>query len=125
MRHLGRALSSDALMRAQMLHHKLSRRAEFGWALGWRPASLDRTSPLGTLNMPTTSPIETAPRWDAVFARNAGFDGKFVYAVKTTGVFCRPSCASRRAKPQNVVFYASGDEAAQAGFRACKRCRPA
>jgi len=74
--------------------------------------------------MPTTSPIETDPRWDAVIARNAGFDGKFVYAVKTTGVFCRPSCPSRRAKPENVAFYATGDEAVQAGFRACKRCGP-
>jgi AraC family transcriptional regulator of adaptative response/methylated-DNA-[protein]-cysteine methyltransferase len=74
--------------------------------------------------MPRTSQIETDPHWDAVLARNAGFDGKFVYAVKTTGVYCRPSCPSRRAKPENVAFYATGDEAAQAGFRACKRCRP-
>ena len=74
--------------------------------------------------MPTTSPIETDPRWDAVLARNAGFDGNFVYAVKTTGVFCRPNCPSRRAKPENVAFYATGDEAVHAGFRACKRCRP-
>ena len=79
---------------------------------------------MGSHKMPRTSPIESDSRWDAVLARNAGFDGKFVYAVKTTGVFCRPSCPSRRAKPQNVAFYASGDEAAQAGFRACKRCRP-
>jgi AraC family transcriptional regulator, regulatory protein of adaptative response / methylated-DNA-[protein]-cysteine methyltransferase len=75
--------------------------------------------------MPRISPIETDPRWGAVLARSASFDGKFVYAVKTTGVFCRPSCPSRRAKPENVAFYATGDEAAQAGFRACKRCRPA
>jgi AraC family transcriptional regulator, regulatory protein of adaptative response / methylated-DNA-[protein]-cysteine methyltransferase len=74
--------------------------------------------------MPRTSQIETDPRWDAVLARNADFDGKFVYAVKTTGVYCRPSCPSRRAKPENVAFYATGDEAAQAGFCACKRCRP-
>ena len=74
--------------------------------------------------MAKTSQIETDPRWGAVLARNAGFDGKFVHAVKTTGVFCRPSCPSRRAKPENVTFYATGDEAAQAGFRACKRCRP-
>jgi AraC family transcriptional regulator of adaptative response/methylated-DNA-[protein]-cysteine methyltransferase len=74
--------------------------------------------------MAKISQIEPDPRWDAVVARNAGFDGKFVYAVKTTGVYCRPSCPSRQAKPENVAFYASGDEAAQAGFRACKRCRP-
>ena len=52
-------------------------------------------------------------------------DGKFVYAVKTTGVYCRPNCPSRRAKPENVAFYATGGEATHAGFRACKRCRPA
>jgi AraC family transcriptional regulator of adaptative response/methylated-DNA-[protein]-cysteine methyltransferase len=75
--------------------------------------------------MAKTSQIETDPRWDAVLARNAGFDGKFVYAVKTTGVYCRPNCPSRRAKPENVAFYATSGEAAQAGFRACKRCRPA
>jgi AraC family transcriptional regulator, regulatory protein of adaptative response / methylated-DNA-[protein]-cysteine methyltransferase len=74
--------------------------------------------------MPRPSPIETDPRWNAVLTRNAGFDGKFVYAVKTTGVYCRPSCPSRRAKPENFAFYATDDEAAQAGFRACKRCRP-
>jgi AraC family transcriptional regulator, regulatory protein of adaptative response / methylated-DNA-[protein]-cysteine methyltransferase len=73
--------------------------------------------------MAKTSPIETDPRWHAVLARNAGFDGKFVYAVKTTGVYCRPSCPSRRAKPENVAFYATGEEAAHAGFRACKCCR--
>jgi AraC family transcriptional regulator of adaptative response/methylated-DNA-[protein]-cysteine methyltransferase len=75
--------------------------------------------------MAKTSQIEPDPRWDAVLARNAGFDGKFVYAVKTTGVYCRPNCPSRRAKPENVAFYATGGEAAHAGFRACKRCRPA
>jgi AraC family transcriptional regulator of adaptative response/methylated-DNA-[protein]-cysteine methyltransferase len=75
--------------------------------------------------MAKTSQIETDPRWDAVLARNDGFDGKFVYAVKTTGVYCRPSCPSRRAKPENVAFYATGGEADHAGFRACKRCRPA
>jgi len=75
--------------------------------------------------MAKTSQIETDPRWDAVLARNAGFDGKFVYAVKTTGVYCRLGCPSRRAKPENVAFYATGGEAGHAGFRACKRCRPA
>jgi AraC family transcriptional regulator, regulatory protein of adaptative response / methylated-DNA-[protein]-cysteine methyltransferase len=74
--------------------------------------------------MPRPSPIEPDPRWDAVLTRNAGFDGTFVYAVKTSGVFCRPSCPSRRGKSENVAFYATGDEAAQAGFRACKRCGP-
>ncbi|HYC13282.1 MAG TPA: bifunctional DNA-binding transcriptional regulator/O6-methylguanine-DNA methyltransferase Ada [Stellaceae bacterium] len=64
------------------------------------------------------------PRWIAVISRNPEADGRFVYAVKTTGVYCRPSCRSRRAKRQNVVFYRAPDAAEAAGFRPCKRCRP-
>jgi AraC family transcriptional regulator of adaptative response/methylated-DNA-[protein]-cysteine methyltransferase len=74
--------------------------------------------------MTHSMPTEMDLRWAAVAARDARFDRKFVYAVKTTGVFCRPTCPSRRAKPENVAFYCSGDEAAAAGFRPCKRCRP-
>jgi AraC family transcriptional regulator, regulatory protein of adaptative response / methylated-DNA-[protein]-cysteine methyltransferase len=66
---------------------------------------------------------EQDPRWAAVLARDARFDGRFVVAVKTTGVYCRPIC-SGRPKPQNVAFYANNGEAERAGFRACKRCRP-
>jgi AraC family transcriptional regulator, regulatory protein of adaptative response / methylated-DNA-[protein]-cysteine methyltransferase len=64
------------------------------------------------------------PRWAAVVDRDAAFDGKFVYAVKTTGIYCRPACPSRRAKRDNVVFYDACAEAEAAGFRACLRCRP-
>lgn len=64
------------------------------------------------------------PRWAAVVARDAGADGQFYYSVSTTGVYCRPSCASRRALPENVQFHASILDAENAGFRACKRCRP-
>jgi AraC family transcriptional regulator, regulatory protein of adaptative response / methylated-DNA-[protein]-cysteine methyltransferase len=63
-------------------------------------------------------------RWAAVLARDASADGTFVYAVRTTGVYCRPSCPSRRARPENVQFHPSGREAAAAGFRPCRRCRP-
>lgn len=63
-------------------------------------------------------------RWQAVLRRDASMDGAFVYAVKTTSVYCRPSCASRRAKRQNVAFYDLPREAESAGFRACLRCRP-
>lgn len=63
-------------------------------------------------------------RWQAVVERDPAFDGEFVYAVKTTGVYCRPSCAARLAKPANVTFYATGKDAEAAGFRACLRCRP-
>jgi AraC family transcriptional regulator, regulatory protein of adaptative response / methylated-DNA-[protein]-cysteine methyltransferase len=69
-------------------------------------------------------PIDRDPRWTAVMARDPAFDGKFVYAVKTTGVYCRPTCPSRRAKPENVTFYETCENAERAGFRACKRCRP-
>lgn len=74
--------------------------------------------------MPTPS-FETADeRWAAVVARNSAADGRFVYAVTTTGVYCRPSCASRQPRRANVRFFADAAAAEQAGFRACKRCRP-
>ena len=64
------------------------------------------------------------PRWAAVLGRDAASDGKFFYSVKTTGVFCRPSCAARTPRPENVVFHPSVEAAEKKGFRACKRCRP-
>lgn len=64
------------------------------------------------------------PRWNAVLTRQSSADGSFVYAVKTTGVFCRPSCPSRPARPENVQFFSTAQAARDAGFRACKRCRP-
>lgn len=64
------------------------------------------------------------PRWAAVIGRDRSADGSFVYAVRTTGVYCRPSCGSRTARPENVAFHATAADAQQAGFRPCKRCRP-
>ncbi len=64
------------------------------------------------------------PRWARVRARDATADGDFVYAVRTTGVFCRPSCPARPARPENVTFFATGEAARAAGFRPCLRCRP-
>lgn len=64
------------------------------------------------------------PRWATVKARCAEADGKFYYGVRTTGVYCRPSCAARPARPENVSFYRTREEAEQAGLRPCKRCRP-
>ena len=63
-------------------------------------------------------------QWAAVLARDARADGTFFYGVKTTGVFCRPSCGSRRPLRKNVVFFQSAGLAREAGFRACKKCRP-
>ena len=64
------------------------------------------------------------PRWAAVVARDHGADGTFFYSVATTGVYCRPSCGSRLANPKNVRFHETVAEAARAGFRPCRRCRP-
>lgn len=63
-------------------------------------------------------------QWTAVMTRDSAADGRFVYAVTSTGIFCRPSCSSRRPRRDRVRFFASSDAAAAAGFRACRRCRP-
>lgn len=68
--------------------------------------------------------IENDPRWRMVRTRDASADGSFFYSVKTTGVYCKPSCASRTALPRNVEFHATTDAAEHAGFRPCKRCHP-
>jgi AraC family transcriptional regulator of adaptative response/methylated-DNA-[protein]-cysteine methyltransferase len=72
----------------------------------------------------TTERLNDAARWRAVAARDSSADGLFVYAVRSTGVYCRPSCPSRRPRPDRVVFYDSTGEARRAGYRACLRCRP-
>lgn len=64
-------------------------------------------------------------RWRAIRANDEAADGRFFYAVKTTGVYCRPSCSSRLPKRSNVAFYDSAQQAERAGFRPCKRCLPA
>jgi AraC family transcriptional regulator of adaptative response/methylated-DNA-[protein]-cysteine methyltransferase len=67
---------------------------------------------------------EEARRWHAVLARDARLDGAFVYAVRSTGIYCRPSCSSRRPKRAQVLFFGTVEEAEQMGFRPCRRCRP-
>ncbi len=62
--------------------------------------------------------------WRAASQSDAAFDGAFFYAVKSTGVFCRPSCPSRVPNRENVLFYKTAADAGGAGFRPCKRCRP-
>ena len=64
------------------------------------------------------------PRWAAVVARDPEADGAFFYSVKTTGVYCRPSCGARTPKAENVEFHQATADAERAGFRPCKRCRP-
>jgi AraC family transcriptional regulator of adaptative response/methylated-DNA-[protein]-cysteine methyltransferase len=75
---------------------------------------------------PVIEPAEAAgdPRWNAVVARDAERDGEFVFAVSSTGVYCRPSCAARRPRRENVQFFLKPEAAEQAGYRACLRCRP-
>ena len=70
------------------------------------------------------SGYDTASAWRAVLERDAASDGEFVYAVRTTGVYCRPTCASRRPNRENVEFFDTPGAAEASGYRACKRCRP-
>ncbi len=63
-------------------------------------------------------------QWRAVLARDGRFDGAFVYAVRSTGVYCRPSCASRKPRRERTSFYSRPADAERAGYRACRRCRP-
>lgn len=68
--------------------------------------------------------LTDAQRWQIVLDRDALYDGQFVLAVRTTGIYCKPSCPARHPKPENVEFYAAPEQAEIAGYRACKRCRP-
>jgi AraC family transcriptional regulator of adaptative response/methylated-DNA-[protein]-cysteine methyltransferase len=71
-----------------------------------------------------TEHLNDIARWRAVLERDRSADGLFVYAVRSTGVYCRPSCASRKPNRDRVAFYDSSADARAAGFRACKRCAP-
>jgi AraC family transcriptional regulator of adaptative response/methylated-DNA-[protein]-cysteine methyltransferase len=65
------------------------------------------------------------PQWESVLRRDRAADGAFVYAVASTGIYCRPSCPSRRPNRDRVVFFETPSDAERAGYRACRRCRPA
>lgn len=77
-----------------------------------------------TAAIPTQAFDTDEARWDAVQRRDPAADGRFVYSVRSTGVYCRPSCPSRGALRANVAFHAGCAEAEAAGFRACLRCKP-
>ncbi len=68
--------------------------------------------------------IDEEIRWRAVQTRDAKFNGIFVYGVRSTGIYCKPSCASRKPRRERVTFFPSCEEAEAAGFRACRRCQP-
>src|SRR3954471_1889797 len=76
------------------------------------------------IDRPEAAYADDAQRWQAVVDRDRNADGIFYYSVLTTGVYCRPSCAARLARRENVRFHATCTDAERAGFRACKRCRP-
>ena len=96
------------------------------------PESLSSTPDAPVAEAPTSlhrrkpgDPEELAnARWRAVAARDRSADGSFVFAVTTTGIYCRPSCPARHPRPENARFFADGTAARAAGFRACKRCLP-
>jgi AraC family transcriptional regulator of adaptative response/methylated-DNA-[protein]-cysteine methyltransferase len=89
--------------------------------LSWTFAGIES---MATHNNQTTPSVFAGRAWQQVLARDAAADGQFVYAVKTTGIYCRPSCPSRRPERKNVSFFPTNALAEAAGFRACLRCTP-
>src|SRR5262245_50698402 len=69
-------------------------------------------------------PLSRAEMWAAFSHSDRRYDGRFVGAVRSTGIYCRPSCTCRKPRPERVVFFPTPRAASRAGFRACKRCRP-
>ncbi|HEX8416150.1 MAG TPA: bifunctional DNA-binding transcriptional regulator/O6-methylguanine-DNA methyltransferase Ada [Methylobacterium sp.] len=80
-------------------------------------AIISEASPGGTAG-------EADPRWEALLRRDPAAEGRFVYSVRSTGVYCRPTCPARRPLRRNVAFHATPEAAEAAGFRSCLRCRP-
>ncbi len=79
------------------------------------------------MHKPVSLNIKTCindPRWQAVLQRDSAADGLFVYAIRTTGIYCRPTCPSRRPKPEHTQIFDTSQQAEKAGFRACLRCHP-
>ena len=79
---------------------------------------------MSSISMQSLQPLSETNAWNSVVTRDERADGAFVYAVATTGIYCRPSCPSRRPKRGNVRFFYSTKAAERAGFRACQRCQP-
>ncbi len=91
------------------------------------PAATMPISPNEPTSVPSSAKIPSVfagKAWQQVLARDAAADGQFVYAVKSTHIFCRPSCPSRRPTRKNVTFFPTPESAEAAGYRACKRCEP-
>ena len=77
-----------------------------------------------TMTKPSPANLDPEQLWDAVMSRDRTFDGRFVYAVRSTGVYCRPTCPSRRPRQEQVCYFPAPEEARSAGYRACRRCLP-
>src|SRR2546421_4312716 len=83
-----------------------------------------------TIEPPRSADVDNVSRldpetaWAAFMRRDRGWDGRVIGAVKTTGIYCKPSCPAKRPKLENVEFFASVDEARAAGYRSCMRCKP-
>jgi AraC family transcriptional regulator of adaptative response/methylated-DNA-[protein]-cysteine methyltransferase len=92
-----------------------------------RAGPLEHTA--GMIPMTLSTSVQPQPQhelaqWRAVLNRDRQADGSFVYAVRSTGIYCRPSCPSRRPRRDRVEFFPTGSDAARAGYRPCRRCRP-
>lgn len=115
--------------RVRILEFKSKRRSSRHRTACYSPAIDQRRAERTQVNMTSKIAMLAAetvsdPRWAAVMARDPAGDGAFFYSVKTTGVYCKPSCGARPALPENVAFHASAADAERAGFRPCKRCKP-
>src|SRR5579863_5301855 len=82
------------------------------------------TKSVASQDMASDAATREDSHWRAVLGRDAAHDGEFVFAVSSTGVYCRPSCPARRPRRENVQFFLAPAQAEQAGYRACLRCRP-
>src|SRR5438445_8383296 len=79
---------------------------------------------LNLTEVPDMSHASEIRQWEAVMSRDPNQDGRFVFAVSSTGIYCRPSCPSKRPRRENVTFFRAPQEAERTGFRECLRCRP-
>jgi AraC family transcriptional regulator of adaptative response/methylated-DNA-[protein]-cysteine methyltransferase len=88
------------------------------------PTLAQRFPLIRPFDMATVTRLDPDTAWAAFMRRDRSWDGRVIGAVKTTGIYCKPSCPARRPKRENVTFYASPEEALAAGFRPCLRCKP-
>src|SRR5262245_30462101 len=89
-----------------------------------RDVRAGRTSSVFRSEDTETEAMNEESYWQAVQTRDTGADGLFFYGVRSTGIYCRPTCPSRRPRREQVVFFRLPEAAEQAGFRPCRRCHP-